>query len=271
MSILSRLRELWDYRELIRNLVLRDLKARYKNSILGIAWSWINPLLMMAVYTVVFTILASQSAPPNYPVFILCGLLPWNFFLTSVSQATNCVVESAPLVKKVYFPREALPVSIVLSNLVNFVIALPVFFVLALVMGTSITWAVLLLPLTVLVQVIFTLGLGLLTATLNVFYRDTRIIMDVLLLAWFFLTPVFYPIDTVPEAYTLWGQTVNLQLWLRRINPMASIVASYRDVLYYGVPTGWDFFLRTAVTSLVVLVVGYLVFQRYSPRFSEEI
>ncbi len=271
MGILERLRELWYYRELVRNLVMRDLKARYKNSILGIAWSWVNPLLMMAVYTVVFTILASQSGPPNYPVFILCALLPWNFFITSVSQATNCIVEAAPLVKKVYFPREVLPIAVVMGNLVNFLIALPVFFLLALVMGTPITGWVLLLPVTILIQVAFTLGVGMLTATLNVFYRDTRIIMDVLLLAWFFLTPVFYPISTVPEEYVLWGKTINLQLWLHRLNPMASIVASYRDLLYHGAPTGWDFLLRTAVTSLAVLVVGYLVFQRLSSRFSEEV
>jgi ABC-type polysaccharide/polyol phosphate export permease len=267
----SKLRELWQYRELIRNLVVRDLKVRYKNSILGLAWSWVNPLLMMGVYTVVFTLMAGRSSLSNYPIFILCALLPWSFFSNSVSQATDSIVASAALVKKVYFPREILPLSIVLSNLVNFLIALPVFFLLALAMGNPITWWVLLLPLTILVQVCFTLGVSLAAAMLNVFYRDTHQIMGVLLLAWFFLTPIFYPITTIPEQHTLLGMTINLQVWLRRLNPMASIVASYQDLLYWGAPTGWDFMLRTALVSVLVLAVGYLIFLRYSSRFGEEV
>jgi ABC-type polysaccharide/polyol phosphate export permease len=271
MRLVERLSELWRYRELIYNLVIRDLKARYKNSILGIAWSWLNPLMMMVVYTVVFNVLAGRSGIPDYPVFLLSALLPWNLFANSVAEATNSVVQSAPLIKKVYFPREVLPISVVLGNAVHFVISLPVFFGLALAMGRPISGWVLLLPVTLLVQIAFTLGVGLITATLNVFYRDTYLIMNVLLTAWFFLTPIFYPITTVPEQYVLWGIVFNPRVWLRRLNPMASIIASYQDLLYWGAPTGWDFFLRTAVTSVVVLIVGYLVFLRYSPRFGEEV
>jgi ABC-type polysaccharide/polyol phosphate export permease len=270
-SIVERLRELWRYRELTRNLVMRDLRARYKNSVLGVAWSWLNPLMMMVVYTVVFNVLAGRSGLPNYPVFLLSALLPWNLFATSVSQATNSFIEAAPLIKKVYFPREVLPLSIVLGNTINFLVALPVFFALTLILGGRITIWVLLLPVVLLIQLAFTTGVSLITSTLNVFYRDTRLIMDVLLMAWFFLTPIFYPITTVPERYALWGVAFNPRVWLRRLNPMASIIASYQDILYWGVPTGWDFLLRTALTSLVILIVGYLIFLRYSPRFGEEV
>lgn len=271
MRTLRHLRELWQYRELIYNLVARDLKVRYKSSILGIAWSWLNPLLMMAVYTVLFTIVLRHDNIAHYPVFLLCGLLPWQFFSDSTLQATGSIVNNAHLIKKVYFPREILPISVVLSNLVNFIIALPVFFVLALVFGVSPTAWGLLLPVTILIQVAFTIGLGFILATLNVFYRDTRIILNVIMLAWFFLTPVFYPIQDVPQVVEVWGITFNAQLWLRRLNPVASFVASYRDLLYWGAPTGLDFLLRTAVTALIVLVVGYLVFLRYSSRFGEEV
>jgi lipopolysaccharide transport system permease protein len=271
MRITRHLPELWQYRELIRNLVSRDLKVRYKSSVLGIAWSWLNPLLMMLVYTVVFTVFWGNSDLPHYPVFLLCGLLPWNFFNDSVLQATGSIVNNAHLIKKVYFPREALPVSIVLSNLVNFLIALPVFFALVLISGASLTQWVYLLPITILIQVAFTIGLTLILATLNVFYRDTQIILNVIMLAWFFLTPVFYPINVIPAQATLLGHTVDVQLWLRRLNPMASVIASYRDLLYRGTPTGLDFLLRTAVTALIVLVVGFLVFARYSSRFGEEV
>jgi lipopolysaccharide transport system permease protein len=271
MKILHHLRELWQYRELLRNLVMRDLKVRYKNSILGIAWSWLNPLLMMAVYTLFFTIFLRNSSIPHYPVFLLCGLLPWNFFSDSVVQATDSIIGNAHLVKKVYFPREILPTSIVLANLVNFLIALPIFFVLVLVSGAPLTGWVLLLPITVLIQVIFIIGLTLFLSTVNVFYRDTQHILRVLTLALFFLTPVFYPINTVPQEANVLGIAFNAQLWMRRLNPMASIIASYRDLLYWGAPTGLDFLLRTAFTALIMLVLGYLVFLRYSPRFGEEV
>lgn len=271
MAILRHLRELWQYRELIRNLVVRDLKVRYKNSFLGVAWSWLNPLLMMVVYTIFFTILLRNTNFPHYPVFLLSGLLPWNFFSESLTSATGSIVNNAHLIKKVYFPREVLPMSIVFAGLVNFIVALPVLFAMMLLFGVRPTPWVLLLPFTILIQVIFTVGLTLILSTLNVFYRDTQFILSVLMLAWFFLTPVFYPIETVPQRATLLGVTFNARLWLYRLNPMASIIASYRDLLYWGAPTGLDFLLRTAVTSLIVLVVGYLVFLRYSPRFGEEV
>ncbi|MBN1178882.1 MAG: ABC transporter permease [Anaerolineae bacterium] len=268
----NRLHELWQYRDLIRNLVTRDVKVRYRNSLLGIAWSWINPLLMMAVYTVVFTVLTGdQDGTPNYPVFILSALLPWNFCATAIAQTTNCILDGAHMIKKAYFPREILPMTAVASNLINLLLSLPVFFLLAVAMGNPISAWVLLLPIVILIQTAFVLGLGMLTATLNVFYRDTQIIMNVLLLAWFFLTPVFYSINHVPETYTVWGMDLAVRRYLQWVNPMASIIAAYRDLLYYGAPTGWDFLLRTAVTSFAVLMGGYAVFQRYSWRFSEEV
>lgn len=271
MNIVDRLRELWGYHELIRNLVVRDLKVRYRNSLLGVVWSWANPLLMMLVFTLVFNFLFTESDLPHYHVFLLCALLPWQFFSQSVMEATNSIVGNAHLIKKVYFPREVLPISIILSNLVNFIIALPVFFALALVSGATISPWVLLLPVPLLVQVTFSLGICLILATLNVFYRDTRIILSVVMQAWFFMTPVFYPITRIGREKTIFGLTFDAQLWLRRLNPMASVIASYRDLLYWGTYTGLDFLVRTALTSLIVLAIGYLIFLRYSSRFGEEV
>jgi len=268
---MSRLRELWNYRELIRNLVVRDLKVRYRNSVLGIAWSWVNPLLMMLVYTMVFDFLAGRSNLPDFHIFVLCALLPWNFFSASVGGATTSIVSNGHLIKKVYFPREILPISIVISNLVNFIIALPVFFALAAISGARLTPWALLLPIPILVQLAFCIGICLILATINVFYRDTQVIIGVLMMAWFFVTPIFYPITQVPREAHVFGITFNAQLWLRRLNPMASIIASYRDLLYRGAPTGLDFLLRTAATALIVLIVGYMVFLHYSPRFGEEV
>ncbi len=271
MKVSYRLRELWKYRELTRNLVVRNLRVRYNNSVLGIAWSWLSPLGMMIVYTVFFGIVQPNHSIHNYPVFLMCGMLPWSFCLDSIMQAADSIVSNAQLIKKVYFPREVLPISVVLSNLVSFLIALPIFFALVLILKAPLTWWVLFLPVIILIQMIFLLGLAFILATLNVFYRDTQHLLGVLAQAWFFLTPVFYPIQTVPEEAHILGITFNAQLWLRRLNPMASIIASYRDSLYWGAPTGLDFLLRTAAIAVVVLVVGYLIFLRFSPSFGENV
>lgn len=268
--MINRTVELFQYRELIRNLVIRDLKVRYKNSVLGILWSLLNPLLMTIVFTVVFTLLLRNDTP-NYPVFFMCGYLPWSFLSESVMGGTNSIVGNAHLIKKVYFPREVLPLSDVLSGLVNFLLALLVIFGMILVFRVGLTASVLLLPVVIVAQVLFTLGLVFFLSTANVFYRDTQHIMRVVMQAWFFLTPIFYPIDIIPESATVLGITIELQLWVRRLNPMASLIASYRDILLRGAVPGLDFLFRTIITCLAVFVIGYLVFCRYSKVFGEEV
>lgn len=264
---------LLQYRELLRNLVIRDLKVRYKNSVLGVLWSLMNPLLMMMVFTVVFTVMAPvrSASVENFPVFVLCGLLPWNFFASSVMGSTVSIVANAPLIKKVYFPREVLPLAMILANLVNFFIALIVLFGMILAFGIPLTIWLLYLPVVIFIQIIFTLGIGLFLATINVFYRDTQQIMDVLMLAWFFITPIFYPIDILPKNYELFG--FNLDVWRLApiLNPMASLIATYRVILYTGAPPALDFLARTAVTAGVTLFIGWLVFNHYSWRFAEEL
>lgn len=269
--MLARLTELIKYRELLRNLIARDLKVRYRNSVLGVVWSLLNPLLMMLVFTVVFTVMMPNNTVQKFPVFFLCGLLPWNFFSASVMGATGSIVDNAHLIKKVYFPREVLPISLVLSNLVNFFLALVVLFVLILVFRIPITPWLLLLPVVILIQVMFTVGIALFLSTVNVFYRDTQMIVDVLLLALFFLTPIFYPIDILPHNKTLLGIQIDVWRWTRILNPMASLIAAYRDVLYWGRLVGPDFLFRTAATALAFLAGGYYVFCRYSRVFGEEV
>jgi ABC-type polysaccharide/polyol phosphate export permease len=275
VSLVAHVHELWNYRDLLYNLVARNLKVRYKNSLLGILWSLLNPLLMMLVFTFVFKVLSGSSELQAYPAFILSGLLAWNLFQASVMGAIGSIVGNAHLIKKVFFPREVLPIAVVLSNLVNYLLALPVYFILATVLGRAPTaWAVL-LPAVILVQLIFTLGISFILATVNVFYRDTQIVMEVVMLAWFFMSPVFYSITEVaPQGAHIAGlalSSFDVQRWFRILNPMASIIASYRDILYWGAQPGLDFFMRTAATALFFLIVGYLIFLRYCPVFGEEI
>lgn len=270
-SLTQRLIILTRYRGLIYNLVMRDLKARYKNSVLGFLWSLLNPLAMMIVFSAVFTFMIPSHDIPLYPVFILCGLLSWNYFSAGVMASVNSVVGNAGLVKKVYFPLEVLPITAVLSQLVNFLLALVVLFVVLIVLQGKFSPWLWMLPIVILIQTSFIIGLGFILSTLNVFYRDVAMIMDVIILGWFFLTPVFYPLDILPREYLLFGISWDVHRLVYILNPMASIINTYRDILYWGVYTQADFFLRTTVTSLAVLAVGYWFFTRYSGRFGEEL
>ena len=269
--MVERLTELIRYRELIRNLVVRDLKVRYKNSVLGFLWSLLNPLAMMMVFTIVFTFMMPHNKIRAFPVFALCGLLPWNFFRGSLMASVRSIVSNASLIKKVHFPRDVLPLSVILSNLVNFLLALLVLIPMLFAFRIKLTVWALLLPLVIFTQLLFTLGLGFILSTANVFYRDTAMIMDVIMQAWFFLTPIFYPIDILPEHRLVLGLDLNIHRLAYILNPMASLVSTYRVILYHGASPAADFFLRTFVTSLLVLVIGYSLFARYSRVFAEEI
>lgn len=265
------LRELWRYRFLLYMLVVRDLKARYKNSVIGIVWSLLNPLLMMFIFTWVFTAMVPNRSIKAFPVFFLCGLLPWNYFTGGLVASTGSLVANASLIKKVYFPREVLPLSAVLSNLVHFLIALGVLFALMPFFHIKLTpWAAL-LPVIILIQTAFVAGLGLALSVFNVFYRDVQHLLEVLLLGWFFLTPIFYPLDILPRDYNFLGVTVDLWRWMQILNPMASIIAAYRDILYWGRMVGLDFLARTAVTCFLVFVIGMAVFRRYRFAIAEEV
>ena len=273
VDLCSSVVEVYRYRELLRQLVLRDLKARYRHSVLGFLWSLLNPLGTMVVFIVVFTVLLPQYDRPNYPVYLLSALLPWNFLVGGLTAGTASVLANAPLVRKVRFPREVLPLSSVLANMVNFFLALIPLFVLMLVMGVPFTrWIPIFLPAVAIAQFAFVAGLALLLSAINVFYRDTQMILEVVILAWFFLTPIFWPIDFIKDQWiTFAGMRLSTYVWLNRLNPMASLAAAYRDIIYAGAPIGLDFFARTVVTCVAVLAFGYWVFLRLSPRFGEEL
>lgn len=264
-------RELLQYRFLLKQLVIVNLKVRYKNSVLGFLWTLLNPLFMMLVFTVLFTIMLPQAAVPNFPLFVLVALLPWQFFSNSVMMSTSSIVGNAHLIKKVYFPREVLPLSTVLSNLANFALALVVLFGMMVVLRGPFTIWILLLPLIIAVQLIFTLGCAFFLSAATVFYRDVPMIMDVLMLAWFFLTPIFYPISILPQSKEIFGIVLNVQRLVYILNPMASLIASYRVILYDGAPPAWDFLLRTTVTAIGFLILGYLFFRRFRRSMAEEV
>lgn len=260
--LIEQVRQLIRYREAIRTLVVRDLKVRYSNSVLGVIWSLLSPLLMMLVLSLVFTFLV-PSGIARYPVHVLVALLPWTFFSGATLGAVNSVVANGPLISRVYFPREILPVSSVLSNLVNFLLALLLLFVIVLVSRIPLGLSLLFLPVVILIQCLFSVGLGLFLSALNVFFRDTQQIMDVLMLAWFFLTPIIYPIDLISNQALRWSILI--------VNPMASLVVSYRDILYAGGMPDLSLLGITTFECIALLALGYWFFAKHSPNFVEEL
>ncbi len=248
------------YWELTTNLVARDLKTKYRGTVLGVFWSLLNPLLLMLVYTVLFSKIARLPIP-RYPVFLLAGLVPWNAFAQSLTNATTSVVDNAGIVRKVYFPLEILPISAVLSASVNFLISLVLLAVLALVFGVHLGLSLLLLPVLIALQIAFTIGLGSLLAAGDVFFRDVQYFLGVLVLVWFFGTPVVYSLDLVPAGLRP----------LFEANPMAWLVSSYQSLWYYGRMPEWTSLGAFAVVALVTLAVGLLGYGRLKRRFAEEV
>lgn len=259
--VVARAQELISYRSLVRNLVMKDLKVRYKNSFLGFIWSLLNPLLMMAVYTIVFTKIFPSDIQ-HFEIFVLSGLLPWNWCARSLASGATSLIDNSTIIKKVYFPRVLLPVSTVASEAINFLLALPTLFLLMLIFGVPFTPWIAYLPVLFVIQGMLLLGLSFFLAGLNVIFRDTGVILEVLILAWFFLTPVFYDIQKAfPDAAA----------WIFRLNPMASIIQQYRTILYLGGQPGFVFDIRAGATCFVIMILGYAFFTSLNRRLGEHL
>ncbi len=253
-------RALVAYRGLLRGLVQRDLTVKYKGSLLGIAWSLLHPLVMVAVYTLAFQYVV-QVPIERFPLFLLSGLLPWMFFTGALGTATSSVVDNGTLVRKVAFPRAVLPLAAVASALVQFAIMYVVMVPAAFVLGGGVTMAWAALVPVVLLQTAFTAGLGLLLATMYVFVRDARHLLDVALQVWFWLTPIVYAASLAPEA---------LRRWLR-LNPMLHFVGAYQDIVTRNAVPSAATFLLLAVIGGLTLLIGWTVFGRAQKRFAEHV
>jgi lipopolysaccharide transport system permease protein len=245
-----RLRELWAYRELLYFLVWRDVKVRYRQTVIGVAWVVLQPLMTMAVFTLFFGRLAklpSQGLP--YPVFYFAALVPWAYFSSALSNCTNIVVENQHVITKVYFPRLVLPLAAVSSGLVDFAVGFVVMLALTLGYGIRITAAALLLPGFLLLAVLTALGVGLWTSALNALYRDVRAVVPFAIQFWMLASPVAYPSSLVPERWR----------WLYGLNPMAGVIDGFRWALTrHGQPPGP--LLAASVAMVAVVFVGGLIF-----------
>jgi ABC-type polysaccharide/polyol phosphate export permease len=256
--MLASLRALWRYRDLVRNLVARDLRVKYKGSSIGFAWSLLHPLLVAAVYTFAFRFVIKVPID-HFPLFLLSGMLPWTFFSGSLAMATGSVADNSSLVRKVAFPRIILPVAAVASQFAQFALMYAVIIPTGAALGPCASGALVALVPLVLLQLMFTTGLALLLATAYVYFRDTRHLLDVALQILFWLTPVVYAAALVPAG-------LRRLLWL---NPMAGFVTTYHAIVVDGQWPSAEVVSALAAVSVVAAVAGVLVFARHQRRFAE--
>ena len=263
--MLHNLARLFRYRGLIQSLVARELKARYRGSVLGFFWSFFNPLLLLLVYTFVFNyvLMTRNELADPYALFLFCGLLPWTWFATSLTESAGVLISGGNLIKKVLFPAEILPIVTVLANMVHFLFGLPILALFLIyyqrpLQITELAW----FPVVVLVQLILTLGFALIISALTVHFRDLRDILSNLLTVWFFATPIIYP----------WKQASESVKPYLNLNPFMHLAVSYQEILFFVGPFGHlKWLLVLAVISVAFFIFGYFIFDRLRDTFAEEV
>lgn len=268
-SVRSSLVEVGRRWELVRALVIRDLKVRYRNSLLGFFWSLVSPLLEMVILTFVVKY-AFHVDVPNLSVKILCALIAWSFFYNGILDSCDCLLNQRDLVKKVYFPRAALPLSVVLGNLIHFALSVVVLLVWLAAIGCYPDLLFLFIIPLMIIQTLLLMGLGMIVASLHTFYRDIKFVLQALLRVFFFATPVMYPAAVLGEKMRgIQLSPVMLRLYM--YNPMATIIESYRTALLEHQVPDLSLLLPIAAVSVILFVIGYKIFLRYEWQFPEAI
>lgn len=251
---------LYKYRELLKTNVKKEIRGKYKNSFLGVIWSFLNPLLQIAVYAIVFPLIL-KNTQENYVIFLCCGLIPWTFFATAITRSAFTMIENGNILKKVYFPREILPISVVTSEATNFLISTIIIIAFTLFSGLGITKYILIYPLVYLTQYLLLIGISLVVSSICVYIRDLQHFIGVFLQLLFYGTPIVYAADTIPQEFA----------WILKINPMTYIINGYRDIFYnQTMPDIKGLFILIAIL-LVVCVLGYMIFSKLQKGFAEEL
>ncbi len=254
------LKNLYAYRELLKTSVKKDVRGKYKKSTLGVIWSFLNPLLQIAVYAFVFGVILGAEEE-NYAVFICCGLIPWTFFSAAINRTAFTMIENGNILKKVYFPREILPISVVTAEAVNFVISSIIILCFVIFSGIGFSWTWIFYPLLLVVMYIFLIAVSFFVSSITVYFRDLQHFIGVFLQLLFYATPIAYSTERVPASFS----------WVVKLNPVAYIIEGFRDIfIYHSIP---DLLSLSVVLlgSLLLAVIGYFVFDKLQKGFAEEL
>ncbi|MCR5090945.1 MAG: ABC transporter permease [Oscillospiraceae bacterium] len=258
LHLAENIKEIWAYREMLKSLVKKDLRTRYKGSFLGFLWTFVSPMLQVAVYAIIFPYLLRNTVE-HYTMFLFVAQVPWNFFTNSILGSCGLFIYNSDLVTKVYFPREVLPLSNALGGLCNMCFGFMVVFVLLLVSGISLTWNVLWIPVLFVLQTIFCAGIALLFSSINVYFRDIEHLMSIIVMAMYFATPIMYDLKALP----LKAQK------LLYLNPMTGFILNYRNAVFYGTGVDFSTLFYPMVLSFVLFITGMIVFDHLQKGFTE--
>lgn len=255
-------KDLYNYRELLKTSVKKDIGGKYKHSFLGVLWSFINPLLQILVYALIFPLVMKNGGSyKDYTVFMVCGLIPWAYFTTVINRASFIMIENGNILKKVYFPRSILPLSLVTSETINFLVSCIIILAFIVIKGFGISKIILFFPLVLLIQYVLLLGIALIFSAVTVYMRDIQHFIGVVLQLLFYATPIVYSIDTIPENFR----------WILKWNPMTYIIEGYRAIFYNQTMPDLKSLGVLGIISIIILIVGYLLFNKLQKRFAEEL
>lgn len=253
-------KNLYNYREFLKTSIKKEFRGKYKKSFLGVLWSFLNPLFQLLVYAIVFPFILKNGIE-NYTMFLIVALIPWTFFNSTVLQSAASIVTNGGIIKKVYFPREIIPISTATSNLLNFFITGIIVIVALFISGIGIGPSILMLPLVVIIQYILQLGIAFILSSITVYIRDVEYLMNVFMMLMFYMSPIVYSADMIPDKF----------LPLFKLNPMFHIIKYYREILYYKQMPELSGLVMLFGICIVVLILGYLIFRKLEKRFAEEL
>lgn len=253
-------RNLYNYRELLKTSITKDVGGKYKHSFLGVLWSFINPLLQIAVYALVFQVIL-KSDIENYTVYLCCGLIPWQYFSNTVLRGAAVMIDNGNIIKKVYFPREILPISVATSEGINFLIATIIILGFVIFGGIGLSFNILWYFLILAIQYIILVGIALIVSSLTVYFRDLLHLLGVFMQLLFYATPIVYSMESVPAS---------LQ-WILRLNPMSYLIDAYRAIFYNKTMPDFKGLAIALAMGILFCIVGYLIFKKLEKRFAEEL
>lgn len=253
------IQELFNYRNLIAALTGRQLASRYRGSALGLLWSFLNPLFFMLIYTLVFKYYIRFDHLENYSIYLFCGLLPWTWLISGSIEAASSITSSGHLITKSMFPPQVLPVVSVLANFIHYLFSLILLFFFMLYFKVAFTWALLLLPFVIILQIFLMYGMGLLFSSLNVFYRDVQHLLGNVFNLLFFLCPILYPVSTVPDKFK----------FTLLLNPFAQLINLYQQIILYGKVPAFKIWIGLFLFSVFVFIIGKRVYLAHRESFAE--
>ena len=253
-------KNLYNYRELLKTSVKKEVRSKYKNSFLGVVWSFLNPLLQIVVYAIIFSLIL-KNKQENYAIFLCCGIIPWTFFSSAINKSAFTIIENGNIIKKVYFPREIIPISVVIAEAINFLISTIIILGFVIIGGIGITKYLLFYPIILITQYVVIISIAFVVSSICVYFRDLQHFIGIILQLLFYATPIIYSQDNIPSEYQ----------WILKINPMTYIINAYRDIFYYQKAFEIFHLIIILFIEIVTSYVGYKIIYKLKKGFAEQL